>query len=235
MSGNNMDVWGATHRYGDRVVNVCFHGVGTPRRRLEPGEDAYWVDHGRFLRLLDEVATWPRTRLSFDDGNRSDIEIALPALVERGLRADFFVLAGRLGRAGSLAEEDLRELSRCGMGIGNHGMSHRPWRRMDPATRHRELVAARDRLAAAAGTAVDTAACPLGRYDRRLLADLRRLGYTRVFTSDRRPARAGAWLQPRHSVRADDTAESLRAAVLRRPGPVRRVRAGVASVVKRLR
>src|SRR5690606_20174054 len=155
-------------------------------------------------------------RLSFDDGNRSDVEIALPALVERGLRADFFVLAGRLGRAGSLAEEDLRELSRCGMGIGNHGMSHRPWRHMEPATRHRDLVAARDPRAAAAGTAVAAAAGPLGRYDRRLLAALRRLGYTRVFTSDRRPARAGACLQPRHSVRADDTAESLRAAVLRR-------------------
>jgi len=34
-------------------------------------------------------------QLSFDDGNRSDVGIALPALLERELSATFFVVAGR--------------------------------------------------------------------------------------------------------------------------------------------
>ena len=25
------------------IVNVCFHGIGTPDRELEPGEDKYWI------------------------------------------------------------------------------------------------------------------------------------------------------------------------------------------------
>lgn len=217
------------------VRNICFHGIGTPRRPLEPGEDVYWVDTTRFLALLDEVAAWPSARISFDDGNASDVDIALPALVERGLSADFFVLAGRLGQAGSVDDEGVRELRRQGMTIGTHGMAHRSWRDMDAATLHAELVAARDRLAEVAGAPVDTAACPLGRYDRRLLNELRRLDYRRVFTSDRRPARPDAWLQPRFSARRHDTPDSLRAEALA-PTPLgRRLVATAKGVAKRLR
>src|SRR5262249_30889771 len=152
----------------NRVINVLFHGIGMPRRELEPGEDNYWVSEDRFLNILDELATLTEVRISFDDGNASDTEIALPALLERGLRAGFFVLAGRLGQPGSLDDDGVRELARHGMGIGSHGMLHRSWRKMDPGTCHDELIAARDRLRAVTGAEVDTAACPLGRYGRRV-------------------------------------------------------------------
>jgi len=216
-------------------VNILFHGIGTPQRELEPGEDRYWVGREQFEAVLDEVAAWPGVRLSFDDGNTSDVEIALPALLDRGLTADFFVLAGRLGRPGSLAEDDLHSLLKNGMSIGTHGMTHRSWRRMDAAATREELVDARDRLAAVTGQPVTTAACPLGQYDRACLTELRRLGYTAAFTSDRRPARAGRWLQPRFSVRAEDTPESVRGAVLHSRQLTARARASAAGVVKRWR
>src|SRR5690349_7096366 len=101
-----------------RVVNVCFHGIGTPQRELEPGEAPYWVSEAAFHEVLDEIAGWPRIRISFDDGNASDLDLALPALVERGLTADFFVLAGRLESEGSLDVDAVRELCRAGMTIG---------------------------------------------------------------------------------------------------------------------
>ena len=220
---------------GDDVLNICFHGIGTPQRQLEPGEDAYWVDTDRCLRILDEIATWPSVRISFDDANASDVEIGLPTLVERGLQAQFFLLAGRLGQRGSLAVEDVRELVGRGMAIGTHGMSHRPWRGMNRATRETELVEARRRIEDVAGVAVTDAACPMGRYDRHVLSDLRRLGYRRVYTSDERPARPGSWLQARFSVRREDTPESLRAALLSRSGLVRRARHNVVGLAKRWR
>ncbi|MFR9780516.1 polysaccharide deacetylase family protein, partial [Micromonospora sp. MS34] len=191
-------------------INICFHGVGEPRRELEPGEERYWIQRDQFHALLDELATWPSVRISFDDGNLSDLRIGLPGLTARGLSADFFVLAGRLGTAGSLDEDDVQELRGHGMTIGTHGMHHRSWRGMDGQTTYDELVAARDRLAGVIRQDITTAACPLGQYDRRALGELRRLGYTAVFTSDRRPARRAAWLQPRFSVRRDDTPASLR-------------------------
>jgi peptidoglycan/xylan/chitin deacetylase (PgdA/CDA1 family) len=217
------------------TVNICFHGIGKPPRELEPGEDRYWVPVDDFHRILDEVATWPAVRLSFDDGNTSDVEIALPALVERGLCADFFVLAGRLARPGSLDEDGVRRLRGAGMAIGTHGMSHRTWRGMDQAAREEELILARQRLAQVAGTPVEAAACPLGQYDRGVLGALRRHGYRRVYTSDRRHAQAGAWLQPRFSVRRGDTPEGMRAEALTAPPLIRRARNASVGLVKRWR
>ena len=218
----------------DEVLNICFHGIGPPGRKLDPGEDLYWVDADRYLRILDEIATWPAVRISFDDGNASDTQIGLPALVERGLSAQFFPLAGRLGLPGSLAADDIRELVTHGMTIGTHGMSHRSWRKMDPPTRETELISARLRLEEFVGSAVTDAACPRGRYDRVLLSDLRRLGYRRVYTSDRRPARREAWLQPRFSVRCQDTPETLRATMLSRSA-LARVRLNAIGLAKRIR
>lgn len=216
------------------MINICFHGIGVPGRQLEPGEDRYWVTADGFRRILDEVASWPAVRLSFDDGNLSDVTHGLPELTDRGLTATFFVLAGRLGTPGSLDGADVRQLRAQGMTIGSHGMHHQPWRALPGGSRDAELVAARRRIGEVAETPVSEAACPLGRYDRRLLADLRRLGYTRVHTSDRRPAAAGSWLQPRFSVHAGDTPDSLRADVLGQPRPAR-YRAAAVGLLKRWR
>jgi peptidoglycan/xylan/chitin deacetylase (PgdA/CDA1 family) len=216
------------------VVNLLFHGIGTPLRTLEPGEERYWVGVEQFQELLDEALRWPTVRISFDDSNSSDLEHALPALQARGIRATFFVIAGRLGSAGSLTADDVRALRDAGMAIGNHGMHHRPWRRLDEAEAQEEFVTARAQLAEVAQTTVDEAACPLGRYDRAVLRRLRGLGYRRVFTSDRRPARDSAWLQARFSVYSDDTAGTLRESVFGQ-GLAQRVRASAVGVVKRWR
>lgn len=217
------------------LVNVCFHGVGTPGRELEPGEEAYWITESVFLGVLDLVRDRPGVRLSFDDGNASDVTIGLPALRERGLKATFFALAGRLDEPGSLQRSDLRQLASEGMTIGTHGMDHVPWRGLSSADVIREMQDARTMLAEAAGVGIEEAALPLGRYDRTTLGHLRRLGYTAVHTSDRRRARAGAWLQPRYSVVASDTAESVVARILT-PAPLTTRARGVAvGLVKRWR
>ncbi|MEU8655717.1 polysaccharide deacetylase family protein [Actinoplanes philippinensis] len=217
------------------VINICFHGIGTPQREMEPGEDRYWIGVELFHAVLDEIRTWPSVRISFDDGNSSDLEIGLPALLERGLTAEFYVLASRFGKPGSLSEEDVRKLHGAGMTIGTHGMWHRPWRGMDAATSRDELETARRRIEDAAGVPVDQAACPLGRYDRQLLSRMRTLGYRRVFTSDRRRARAEDWLQPRYSLRREDTVDRLRAEALVGPGALARLKLEAVGVVKRLR
>lgn len=199
-------------------VNLCFHGIGECRREREPGEAHYWVGEDVFLGILDGVRDEPRVRLSFDDGNRSDADIAAPALTERGLTATFFALAGRLDDPASLTAHDLRELRAAGMTIGSHGWSHVPWRGLDDADARRELVDARTALQEASGAAIDEAALPLGRYDRGMLRRAKHAGYRRIYTSDRFPARAGSWLQARYSVTADDTVDAVMRVVRGRPG-----------------
>jgi peptidoglycan/xylan/chitin deacetylase (PgdA/CDA1 family) len=214
---------------------VCFHGIGEPARVLEPGEAPYWISRNAYLDILDVLAEHPDVRISFDDGNASDIEIGLPGLLERGLSATFFVLAGRLDRPGSLSEKDVRALAEHGMGIGSHGMDHRPWRGLDPGTRRRELEDARHVLRQVSGRSVTEAALPLGRYDRELLSHLRGLGYTAVHTSDRRWAREGDWIQPRFSVRTGDTADTVRRTMLGQQSPGRRAERALVGAIKRWR
>lgn len=214
------------------ITGLCFHGVGEPGPEI--GEDAasYFISRDLFLRILDDVVGRPDISLTFDDGYASDVGIVLPALVQRGLTATFFPLAGSLGRPGYANVGGVRALAAAGMPVGSHGMRHRSWRGLDSGAADEELTGARALIAEAAGAPVTTAACPFGAYDRRVLKSLRRLGYRQVFTSDRRRARAGNWLQPRYSVRGTDTLASVRRDILAPPPLAERIRGAAASRVK---
>lgn len=185
-------------------IGVIFHGIGEPRRGLERGEAPYWISPEMFRRILDRVAQAPRPdriRLSFDDGNVSDHDIALPELQARGLTADFFVLSGRIGSPGSLGVAQILALQAAGMTIGSHGIAHRDWRELDDADLRTELVQSRARLEEICGRPVTTAGIPFGGYDARVLRALRAAGYSCAWSSDRGTMDPTAFLRPRTSVR----------------------------------
>ena len=188
----------------ERAINLTFHGVGEPARRLDPGESDVWVSRERFLSILDCVRDRADVRITFDDGNASDVAHALPALRERGLHATFFVVAGRLGAPHFLDAAAVEELADAGMTIGSHGMRHRAWRGLDDGALREELVDAKAILEDVVGRPVTQAACPFGSYDRRVLRRLRGSGYDHVYTSDRGTTRSREFLQARNSIGPHD-------------------------------
>lgn len=186
------------------IHNINFHGVGEPPFELDAGEAMVWLSSTRFWETLDYLRGLGEVRISFDDGNRSDVEVALPALLERGMTATFFVLAGRLNDPHHLNADDVRHLVAAGMRIGSHGLHHRDWRPLGDHELTAELAQSRRILEQIVGRPVTQAAVPFGSYDRRVLVHARREGgYARVFTSDGGPARDEAWLQPRTTVEND--------------------------------
>jgi peptidoglycan/xylan/chitin deacetylase (PgdA/CDA1 family) len=199
------------HVQQKRMINLTFHGLGDPPRPLDDGEAAVWVDTPRFEALLDAVAGRDDVRITFDDGNTSDLAVGLPALRERNLTATFFVVAGRLGEDHFLTADDVRQLRDAGMRIGNHGMHHQAWRGLDATALDEELGAARRVLEDVVGAPVDEAACPFGSYDRRVVGALRAGGYRRVFTSDRGTTGDDAFLQARNTMTPADGPETLAA------------------------
>jgi peptidoglycan/xylan/chitin deacetylase (PgdA/CDA1 family) len=205
----------------DRAINLTFHGIGAPGRFLDPGEADVWVSHDQFLAVLDAVAGRDDVAITFDDGNASDLELALPALRERGLTATFFVVADRLGAPRFLDPDAVNVLAGAGMEIGCHGMRHRPWRGLAERDLHEELVESKAILESVVGRPVVRAACPFGSYDRRVLRTLKSAGYRHVYTSDRGTAQPAAWLQARNSVGPHDE-----------PGLLERI-AGRASLARR--
>jgi peptidoglycan/xylan/chitin deacetylase (PgdA/CDA1 family) len=225
----------ATTRRNREVINLTFHGIGTPARSLELGEDKYWIGRDPFLAILDELHGRANVRLTFDDGNSSDVDVALPALADRDMEAAFFIVAGRLGTPGSVDIDGVRALMAHDMTIGTHGMAHRPWRGLSADDLRVELIDAREVISDACGASVDAAALPLGQYDRRVLAALRESGYRVVYSSDGRRARVGAWFQPRYTVRAGDTPGSIRRSVLESRPARERLRTELIGVAKRWR
>lgn len=183
---------------------ITFHGLGPLPEGISAGEADVWLDERSFVAVLDILAARNDVAVTFDDGNRSDVDIALPHLLERGLHATFFVVGDRIGDAAYLGDRDLQLLASHGMTIGSHGMSHRPWRQLDDTQLRSELETSRRLLADLAQQRISDCSAPSGAYDRRVVQMTRAAGFDRMFTSDRGPTRSHWWLQPRASLHRDD-------------------------------
>jgi peptidoglycan/xylan/chitin deacetylase (PgdA/CDA1 family) len=217
------------------VVIVNVHGVGTPGRDLDPGEDVAWISVAQLEMVLDAAAGRPDVRLTFDDGNASDVEIALPRLVERGLTAEFFIAAGLLGDPGRLDKDGVRELVRAGMPVSSHGWAHRDWRRITPEQVHEEFVEAPRVLTELTGASVTRHSIPFGSYDRKVLGRLRQVAATRAYTSDGGRTRTGSWLQARTSLRHTIDEQWIKTVMFGTPSVQQRVRRLAATTVKGIR
>jgi peptidoglycan/xylan/chitin deacetylase (PgdA/CDA1 family) len=88
------------------------------------------------------------------------------------------------GERHNLSADELRELSRAGVAIGAHGLTHTPLTRVTSA--RLELVGARERLSGMLGQPADSIAsvsCPHGKYDATVVREALDAGYRLVFTS----------------------------------------------------
>lgn len=216
------------------VLNLTFHGVGDPPRGIDEAERRVWVSREAFYDILDRIGERDDVRLTFDDGNSSDVTTVLPALAERGLTASFFPVVGRIGEPGFVGAADVRLLINTGMKVGSHGMSHRAWRRLSASDLWIELRGARATLEAELGRPVVAAACPFGAYDRRVLRGLRAAGFLTVFTSDGGRVAPSGWLQARNTICGADARDSVER-LLRLPGGAGIHRRRVELLVKRWR
>ena len=203
----------STHVDADRVQTICFHGIGKPDRDLEPGEERFWIDATVYSEIVSAMRQHPRrVDITFDDGNASDAEIGLPALLDGQLSARFFIITDRIDTRGSVSTTQLNELAGEGMTFGTHGASHRPWPALAEADLlDDELVSSRRRLATVVGGTIDHAAMPQGLYNRAVLTTLRRHGFTRAYSVDEGWSNRRSWLRTRYSVIHSDTPESITA------------------------
>ncbi len=133
--------------------------------------------------LLDGRARAGSVVLSFDDGERSVVERALPILERAGHTATVYVTTGWIGTPGYLEAGELRLLAERGWTIGAHGVTHRYLSDLGDAELAQELEGARAELARVLGAPPDHLSLPGGRADGRVLAAARRAGYRSLATS----------------------------------------------------
>ncbi len=215
------------------IINL--HGVGPQHRPVDPGEDDCWLGTGFFEAILDVVRPHRDVQVTVDDGNSSDVELILPALLRRGISAVFFVCSDRLDTPTFLSRSQVRILQENGMAIGSHGTSHRAWPSLPQDVLDAELTRSRQELAAVCGRTITLAACPFGAYDRRVLSSLRCAGYTGVYTSDGGLVRKGDYVIPRTTIRRTMSIEAVRSIVTHAGGTWSDAFLRVKGILKRLR
>lgn len=186
-----------------------FHGIGKPKRPFEKNEYPYWISRDQFMAILDNIEHRD-VHITFDDGNDSDALIAAPILSHRDLKADFFVLAGKIGRKGYLSEAQIKQLDGDPLfSIGSHGMDHCAWTDIDDAALSYEVKTSQNRLSQLCRREVDSAGLPFGRYNKRVLKALKTAGYNSIYSSDGSPKLSFAKPIPRFSIRNDTNVAQL--------------------------
>lgn len=119
--------------------------------------------------------------ITFDDGNKSDYQHALPIMAQYGFKGTFFICGERVG--GEMPAEKVRGLYAAGMHIGSHAMHHLFMTTLDAATEETELLRSRELLEGLVGEPVVHFAPPGGRWSSRTKKALQKTGYVAVSSS----------------------------------------------------
>jgi peptidoglycan/xylan/chitin deacetylase (PgdA/CDA1 family) len=126
-----------------------------------------WLSRRRRVVSLETTLTRSRREslvaITFDDGYRDNLTVALPVLEMFRLPMTVFVVAGFVGTDGYLSKEELREISRHPLvTVGAHGLWHRDFNRLATHDARHELSESRRYLEEIIGKRVDLMAWPYG-------------------------------------------------------------------------
>lgn len=105
------------------------------------------------------------TSLTFDDGDPSHLDVAVPELDKRGMKATFFLIANQTGR-----KDEWRKIIAKGHEIGNHTLDHLHPADMTPDQQEAQVVGANHVLQKEFGVQVRSFAYPFTEIRPRLKA-----------------------------------------------------------------
>lgn len=123
--------------------------------------------------------------LTFDDGEKSNFDVAFPILKQFGAKAYFFPIVKRIGTQGYMSWQDLRILKDEGMIIGSHGLTHTPLTQILPTQMREELRASKETLENNLNCTIETLSIPRGFYNESIIQTAQELGYKIIFISEK--------------------------------------------------
>ncbi len=127
--------------------------------------------------------------LSFDDGYRSAVSAALPALARYEWPGVLNLTFDHVGSSG-LRPRGVRRLIAAGWEIDAHSLSHADLTTLDGAELTREVAGSRAAIRRTFDVPVDFFCFPSGRYDADVIESVRRAGYLGATTTEHGLARA---------------------------------------------
>jgi len=145
------------------------------------------VDIARRLRF-DRPLPVKRVVLTFDDGYRDTYWHVYKPLRKHHMRATFFIVPGFLGTPRYLTWRQVKEMSRHGMDIEAHTMTHPDLTILKTPKLKWEIGASRQELQRRLHRSIRVFCYPYGRYNGHVVAEVAHQDYWAAFTT-----RAGWW------------------------------------------
>lgn len=121
--------------------------------------------------------------LSFDDGYKNNLEIAIPIMQKYKAKGSFFVVNRLMGKNDYMDEADIKKLIAAGMELGSHTYSHNPLADIEDKYLVWETDTSRYWLKKKFdGYIVRTLAYPNGSYNKRVIEAAQKYGFYRALT-----------------------------------------------------
>lgn len=121
--------------------------------------------------------------LTFDDGNKSDIKLALPILKKNNLKAIFFIVPKFIGKKGFMNWDEIKILRDSGMEIGSHSLTHPNFTKIDYHQKLIEIKESKKIIENKLNIKVNSFAFPFGFFDKESEDIIFQSGYQFCFNS----------------------------------------------------
>ena len=151
----------------------------------------YLSNHNFSTLTVDEIGnfkkdtnTYKKVAITCDDGQVSDYTIVFPSLIERKMRATFYVITDIIGKKGYVTWENLKEMQEYGMEIGSHSCTHRCFLDLSEKEIQIELLKSREILEDRLECPILSFSIPFGFCNRRVVDLAIEAGYQTVCTSE---------------------------------------------------
>jgi len=123
--------------------------------------------------------------LTFDDGGLDNYTVAFDLLRQHGQTATFFVITKTVGGDGQMTWEQLREMTKAGMSVQSHTVSHPDLTGASDERLRSELVDSRTAIAEAVDEPGYAFCYPAGAYNDRVVEAVRDAGYVMAVVTDK--------------------------------------------------
>lgn len=204
----------------DHEMNVC---RGDFRAQME-----WLAAQGAAISLAQAARCEPGVAVTFDDGYRDNLTHATPVLLELGIPATVFVVAGRVGglldhdhdpeTSRLMSWDELEELASAGIEIGAHSLTHGRLSTLSEAEQNHEIAESRRMIADRLSIEAAAFAYPFGTaadYTDTTVRLVREAGFSCAVSNRYGPnlPEACPWTLRRIWIDSTDTFESFQAKV----------------------
>lgn len=122
--------------------------------------------------------------LTFDDGYKDFFETAYPELKKRNMKAVSFIITNDIGKDQYMNESEIKEISKNGIEIGSHTLSHPDLSKLANDKANKEISDSKKTLEDLTGGKVISFCYPSGKYSSETETSVKTAGYKYAVTTN---------------------------------------------------